>query len=254
MNDLTTPLTDAELDQLGDFLLDRIDDDADTEGLDEGLLCVPDLDGFLTAIVSGPAMIPPSKWLPAVWGDFQPSWASEADFSAIFTLMTRHMNTLSWVLMNDPESFEPIFHEHRVRGKMYLIVDEWCEGYLRGMVLAEEWRDGGEHIENLLAPIRAFTGASDWSGHELSEKEMVKLQQAITSNVREIHAWWLARREDYMPDLPLHSAHDSPLGSPFDSPFGAAPAAPSRRSEPKTGRNDPCPCGSGRKFKQCCLH
>ncbi|EAA3892892.1 SEC-C metal-binding domain-containing protein, partial [Salmonella enterica] len=20
------------------------------------------------------------------------------------------------------------------------------------------------------------------------------------------------------------------------------------------GRNDPCPCGSGKKFKQCCLH
>ena len=25
-----------------------------------------------------------------------------------------------------------------------------------------------------------------------------------------------------------------------------------RRSMPKVGRNDPCPCGSGRKFKQCC--
>lgn len=26
------------------------------------------------------------------------------------------------------------------------------------------------------------------------------------------------------------------------------------RDEPKVGRNDPCPCGSGRKFKKCCLH
>ena len=26
------------------------------------------------------------------------------------------------------------------------------------------------------------------------------------------------------------------------------------RAEPKTGRNDPCPCGSGRKFKKCCGH
>jgi uncharacterized protein len=25
-----------------------------------------------------------------------------------------------------------------------------------------------------------------------------------------------------------------------------------RREEPKVGRNDPCPCGSGKKFKQCC--
>jgi len=25
------------------------------------------------------------------------------------------------------------------------------------------------------------------------------------------------------------------------------------RSDPKIGRNDPCPCGSGRKFKKCCI-
>jgi len=29
-------------------------------------------------------------------------------------------------------------------------------------------------------------------------------------------------------------------------------AATYRRSAPKIGRNDPCPCGSGRKYKQCC--
>lgn len=30
-------------------------------------------------------------------------------------------------------------------------------------------------------------------------------------------------------------------------------ATPVRRLEPKVGRNDPCPCGSGKKHKQCCL-
>jgi preprotein translocase subunit SecA len=39
---------------------------------------------------------------------------------------------------------------------------------------------------------------------------------------------------------------------------GEAPGAPSR-TEPRTasgqkvGRNDPCPCGSGKKYKKCCL-
>jgi SWIM/SEC-C metal-binding protein len=32
---------------------------------------------------------------------------------------------------------------------------------------------------------------------------------------------------------------------------GAAPSETVRR-EPKVGRNAPCPCGSGRKFKNCC--
>lgn len=31
-----------------------------------------------------------------------------------------------------------------------------------------------------------------------------------------------------------------------------APAAPFRRDAAKVGRNDPCPCGSGRKYKKCC--
>jgi len=26
------------------------------------------------------------------------------------------------------------------------------------------------------------------------------------------------------------------------------------REQPKAGRNDPCPCGSGKKYKKCCLH
>jgi len=29
---------------------------------------------------------------------------------------------------------------------------------------------------------------------------------------------------------------------------------PTRRTETKVGRNDPCPCGSGKKFKQCCVN
>ena len=30
--------------------------------------------------------------------------------------------------------------------------------------------------------------------------------------------------------------------------------APVNENQPKVGRNDPCPCGSGKKFKKCCLN
>jgi uncharacterized protein YecA (UPF0149 family) len=33
----------------------------------------------------------------------------------------------------------------------------------------------------------------------------------------------------------------------------AAKAAAAVRSGPQPGRNDPCPCGSGKKYKKCCL-
>lgn len=34
-------------------------------------------------------------------------------------------------------------------------------------------------------------------------------------------------------------------------PNEAAPLQPITRAQPKVGRNDPCPCGSGKKYKQC---
>ena len=33
---------------------------------------------------------------------------------------------------------------------------------------------------------------------------------------------------------------------------GQLPKPETVRNEPKVGRNDPCPCGSGRKYKKCC--
>src|SRR3990172_2677727 len=86
MKDVFTFPSEAEFDQIDRFLLDRVDDDEDTEGKDEGGLDVSELDGFFTAIVSGPVMIPPSQWLPAVWGDFEPVWESKKDFEKIFSL------------------------------------------------------------------------------------------------------------------------------------------------------------------------
>jgi len=55
------------------------------------------------------------------------------------------------------------------------------------------------------------------------------------------------------------SAYDSGPGSPVSKGGGAqgkrtpdGPAAqPMTREEPKVGRNDPCPCGSGKKYKKC---
>lgn len=59
MNDLFSPLSEDEFEYLDNFLLNRIDEDTYTEGKDEGVLDMSELDGLFTAIVSGPVMIPP---------------------------------------------------------------------------------------------------------------------------------------------------------------------------------------------------
>jgi uncharacterized protein len=147
-------------------------------------------------------------------------------------ILIRHMNSIAAHLIEEPESFEPLFLESEVDGKTFTIVDEWCEGYRRGVELAEvEWRAGGAEIMALLEPIFDFTEASAWPAHELAEQETEGLQRALAPNVRAIHAYWLARRGDTTP----------------------ASARPIQRAQPRVGRNDPCPCGSGKKYKKCCL-
>ena len=102
---------------------------------------------------------------------------------------------------------------------------------MRGVGLAaDEWRAGAPEIADLLAPIRAFTAATDWQAHELSEPEAAKLRDAIAPNVRALHAYWRARRANETQSL-------------------ARQARPSLR----VGRNEPCPCGSGKNYKKCCL-
>jgi hypothetical protein len=51
--------------------------------------------------------------------------------------------------------------------------------------------------------------------------------------------------EDDSPDEPMFS--QEPLNYVDDGP-----TMPLVRIEPKVGRNDPCPCGSGKKYKKCC--
>lgn len=224
MKNLLSPLTDHEIDVLDRFMLERLNVADDSESQDEGVLDISELDGFFTALVSGPVTAPPSLWLPVVWGEHQPEWDSEQEFEAIISLMIRHMNAIAATLMEQSEDFVPIFLEREIGGKVFTIVDEWCEGYLRGLsVSADQWASGGPELDSLLAPVLAFTSATNWAGHEVSDPEVEGLQAAIILNVREIHAFWLARREEFNTLL-----------------------QPTRRSGQRIGRNDPCPCGSGK--------
>ena len=234
-NHSNTPLTDEELEFLDSFLLDRFDDETEVLGMDEGVLCVSELDGLLTAIVCGPTTVMPSRWLPAVWGEFPPVFDDLEDANRIMSLFMRHMNGIAIHLIEEPETFEPMFLEREWHGKTVLVVDEWCEGFMRGVALSINARDaGGSIIKSHLASILAFCEAGGWTGHGSEDfAEIEKRQLAIAPSVRAIHAYWLARRQ---PDT-----------------LAEGPRNPFRHSEPQVGRNDPCPCGSGKKYKHCCL-
>ena len=233
ISSVNEPLNDDEMNELDRFLLERLDDANYREGMDEGLLGLSELDGFFTAIASGPELVLPSEWLPSVWGEQAPEWGTSEDFMKIFQLMTRHYNGVVNALMTPDYLFEPIFNEREVEGRLYTVVDEWCGGYMRGVSLcAKAWDEGGDEVFEMLQPILLFSGEAGWEVlDQMDDEAVVELQAAIPRAVQEIHGFWLAKR----------GAGDSMRSE-------------EERPEPLRAPDDPCPCGSGKPFRKCCLH
>jgi hypothetical protein len=85
---------------------------------------------------------------------------------------------------------------------------------------------------------------------------LVRQQQGFNANPQtagiDLSEIWQALDLSAPPDLaaPLDAEDYASIHEP--DPRDTPPQA--RRGGPKIGRNDPCPCGSGKKFKRCCLH
>lgn len=220
--DLSEPLSDDELDELEDFL--------SSEAAGEEAMDLSMLDGFVTALAVGPVAIPAERWLPVVF-DEEPAWASEAQRERITALILRHANATQLYLHDEPDAFEPLLYEREQEGRTVQIIDEWCTGFVQGMVLDEPaWQPllEAEEGDDLLYAILLFGTEAGWDelrSHPELEARQEEFAASLGDDVIGIHDWWEPVRKS---------------------------ASTVRRDEPKVGRNDLCPCGSGRKFKKCC--
>ena len=99
---------------------------------------VSTLEGFLTAIATGPNLIPPSQWLPWVWdkeeGEAGPVFADPEQARRAIELVMRHYQHMTTWLLEDPASFDPIFTCGAPWGAA-----QWCEGFLLGTTLDPQW-------------------------------------------------------------------------------------------------------------------
>ncbi|MDY6921440.1 MAG: UPF0149 family protein [Pseudomonadota bacterium] len=227
-----SPLQQEDLDYL-DHILDKY-------ATDTSILNVSELDGFLTALVSGPNMVMPSQWLPAIWDSESDSeevaWESEAEAGRFIGLVMQHMNQCIDTLMEAPEEYAAILAQvEDDDGNVRIIPDDWCLGYIRGVALGGGWDQLPEPYEEHLMAIAMHADLEFQDELDaLSEEARTLLQERIDPAARALHGYWLQQRMGEMPDM-------------VDS-------TPVHRATPKVGRNDPCPCGSGKKFKKCCLH
>jgi yecA family protein len=93
------------------------------------------LDGFLTAVVIAPDRIPPSEWLPVIWGDEEPEFESEAELRTILATIMGRYSQIATCFESDPDDFDPIFREGP-RGDV--VASDWAAGFLDAVAMRRE--------------------------------------------------------------------------------------------------------------------
>ncbi len=210
-------LTPSELDWLEGFL--------DSEQVPDTTMSLEELDGFFAALIAGPALILPSEYMERLWGTESgegPIFDSDEQLQLFMDLLTRHWNTIAERL-NAGFPHAPLLQwsrpEDRARG--------WAEGFAAGVALRpDEWtpllknKKSGVLAVSILA--LAFDDGADEEQPATEERaEITEMLPVLLLGIRT----FFRERES--------GAH---------TPIRAV----------KVGRNEPCPCGSGKKYKRCC--
>jgi uncharacterized protein len=228
---IAQPLSDAEFERVSE-ILERFGD--------KRAMNLETLDGFLAALICGPDDVPPGEYLREVWGDNmvnENAFAVQPILQDFVSLVTRHWNVISHTLRSG-EVFTPLLLEDE---QGISLGNDWANGFLRGMELRrEDWAPLLDDDENggSLVPIFALAHEQDPDPELRSYNEPIsaelreKLIVGMAAGVMTIYRYFEEQRV-----MAAHTVGDS---------------ATYRRMTPKVGRNELCPCGSGKKFKQCC--
>ncbi len=222
----THVITEQDLGQL-DELLTRVDPDAS--------MAVEELDGFFAALACCPAPVGIDEVLPMVLGA-EPGDAETRlgakDFARLRKLIERHRESMA-IQLYEGDGIAPVLgfdEEDRPSG------NAWAIGFVRAMALrpdAWEALDDDEEFAQALDPLmRLVEEVEPPEGEQalpIADDERDDAIAAMVDGVVEVYDYFQVAREKAL-----------------------APAEPLRRGTPKVGRNDPCACGSGRKYKNCC--
>ena len=193
-----------------------------------------ELDGYLTGVVVSPDLIRPSRWLDRIWGENEPTFDGLDQLQTIIAAVMDHHNAIIAALdagfkqieAKQSADYRPLFLAIDDKPNHH-VVRTWVRGFGKAMALAPaRWSSiaEDERLQPLLSPFIGFMDVADPDFEpannidELLDEAALAIPRA-TIILRKIAQFSTARTAG-------------------------------RRS--KIGRNNPCPCGSGRKYKRCC--
>lgn len=215
--------------------LRRIDNALADLPAESDAMLLSELDGYLAGVIVCPDLIPPGEWLPLVWsseGDAS-LFADERDAQWYAELVMDHYNAIVRSLNKSDGSYAPFLEVDARHDEV--LWELWIEGFETAMRLRpDSWSqviDSGD--EGAGAALAGLITLAEIARDESDlEREII---DALTEAAPALIPQWVATINAW------RLAHCPPVA-----------ASPDTRPPVKVGRNDPCPCGSGRKYKKCC--
>ena len=210
---------------------------------------LPELDGFFHGILCLPRLVMPNEWLD----DVLPEVASEEAMRRSVDLILRHYNTVAGALRQ--EEVEPYFDGSGQQAKQWLggfgRAFTYDLGALQKLADAEVKEFGNGENVPLAAFVMSFALDLENAGPDEDPEDVAGMKRAILKSLEEQPA---SENQMMLHDIALSvyqllgEAREKERSKVSRSSLSSDTTL---HGERKVGRNDPCPCGSGRKYKHC---
>ena len=196
-----------------------------------------ELDGFFAALVAGPETVLPSEYYPQLFGGTMEEiyeFESLDQVNATLGLLSRHWNSIAGTLYAD-EVYLPLLLED---DKGVAAANDWARGFMRGVELRREaWSDliaSEEHGGSILPMLMLYYEHDpdpEMRPNPIGPEQREEIIAHMTAGLLRIYRHYLSQRQSSIPRRKSSRTV--------------------RRETARVGRNDPCPCGSGKKYKHC---
>ncbi len=240
----------TKIEYLSESLKRRLQKVLDLAPDKERVLTLTELEGFLHALAITPDFVSMNEWIPAIFDGEDPVFDSEEQMREFVETLLSAYNVYQRAYNSGKLKFP--FNLEKLDQEMFQEIIQWCYGFLEAVAMREElWTLPSEDPDGLSEEAKDFItslflvfafgdpiefihlqkqeGLTDNEIEEKMTKMLIALPEAIDILQEYAKTLWGQKVEGMKKGI-------------FD--FNT------RRK--KVGRNEPCPCGSGKKYKKCC--
>lgn len=204
--------------------------------------------GYLFAVANAPRMLKPSEWIHRIFGENgseEMIWDDASVAQEVYGWLIAVWNDVFPTVDADKMPLEHLFGEEMTDESLRR---NWSTGFQAGWALVEQsWHDSLAGIDD---EHGKWFGVCQYCLRYFSDPETHNQESDVPAE--ELEDW--AKRMDEL--FATAAQYYARLGKTLYqmNPSGGSSSPGTVRVEKGPGRNDPCPCGSGKKFKKCCLN